>query len=138
MPRLLIVGDDGSEHAVEITERTIQIGRGPGNDVVLPDDDKGVSRTHAELRFRNGRCVLVDLQSQNGTFLNGERIEHAEVPFGAEIGVGSYKMRIERAGAPARGRIGDSAAAVNGWIGRDARHGADRLPRRRDHPVGVR
>jgi FHA domain len=96
---LLIIGDDGMERAVELTERTVQIGRGPGNDVVLPDAHKGVSRTHAELRFRNGRCVLVDLQSQNGTFLNGERIEHAEVPFGAEIGVGRYRIRIERAGA---------------------------------------
>src|SRR4029453_28321 len=100
VPRLLIIGDDGVERAVELTERTIQIGRGPGNDVVLPDAHKGVSRTHAELRFRNGRCVLVDLQSQNGTFLNGERIEHAAVPFGAEIGAGSYRLRIERPGAP--------------------------------------
>ena len=98
MPRLLIIGDEGVEREIELTERTIQIGRGPGNDVVLPDAHKGVSRTHAELRFRNGRCVLVDLQSQNGTFLNGQRIEHAEVPFGADIGVGSYRLRIERTG----------------------------------------
>jgi pSer/pThr/pTyr-binding forkhead associated (FHA) protein len=99
VPRLLIIGDDGNERAVELNERTVQIGRGPGNDVVLPDAHKGVSRTHAELRFRNGRCVLVDLQSQNGTFLNGQRVEHAEVPVGAEIGVGSYRLRIERIGA---------------------------------------
>ena len=92
MPTLLIVGDDGSQHAVEITERTIQIGRGPGNDVVLADDDKGVSRTHAELRFRNGRCVLVDLQSQNGTFLNGERIEWHELGDGDEIVIGRFRL----------------------------------------------
>lgn len=122
MPRLLIIGDDGVERAVELTERTVQIGRGPGNDIVLPDAHKGVSRTHAELRFRNGRCVLVDLQSQNGTFLNGERIEHAEVPFGAEIGVGSYRLRIERNGTAAA----DSESANQpppstvGFAGRDA------------------
>ena len=108
MPRLLIIGDDGVERAVELTERTIQIGRGPGNDVVLPDAHKGVSRTHAELRFRNGRCVLVDLQSQNGTFLNGQRIEHAEVPFGADIGVGSYRLRIERTGIA----VGEDESAI--------------------------
>jgi pSer/pThr/pTyr-binding forkhead associated (FHA) protein len=100
VPRLLIIGDEGDERAIELTERTVQIGRGPGNDIVLPDAHKGVSRTHAELRFRNGRCVLVDLQSQNGTFLNGERIEHAEVPDGAEIGVGSYILRIDHTGSP--------------------------------------
>jgi pSer/pThr/pTyr-binding forkhead associated (FHA) protein len=64
----LIIAGDGSEREVELTERTIQIGRGPGNDIVLSDPNSGVSRTHAELRFRNGRCVVVDLQSQNGTF----------------------------------------------------------------------
>jgi len=121
VPRLLIIGDDGDERAVELTERTVQIGRGPGNDIVLPDAHKGVSRTHAELRFRNGRCVLVDLQSQNGTFLNGERIEHAEVPFGAEIGVGSYRLRIERNGTAAAD--GDSAIqpppSTVGFAGRD-------------------
>ena len=108
MPRLLIIGDDGVERAVELTARTIQIGRGPGNDVVLPDAHKGVSRTHAELRFRNGRCVLVDLQSQNGTFVNGQRIEHAEVPLGADIGVGSYRLRIERTGIA----VGEDESAI--------------------------
>ncbi|MGQ0732456.1 MAG: FHA domain-containing protein [Acidobacteriota bacterium] len=96
MPRLLIRTDDGPERVVEVSERTVQIGRGPGNDVVLPDPDKGVSRTHAELRFRNGRCVIVDLNSQNGTWLNGQRVEHAEVPPGSEIGVGRYRLRFDR------------------------------------------
>lgn len=101
MPRLLITGGDGSERAVELTERTIQIGRGPGNDVVLPDPNSGVSRSHAELRFRNGRCVIVDLHSQNGTFLNGERIEHAEIPHDGEVTIGTYRLRLH-AVAPSR------------------------------------
>jgi len=99
-----------------LTERTIQIGRGPGNDVVLPDAHKGVSRTHAELRFRNGRCVIVDLQSQNGTFLNGERIEHAEVPFGAEIGIGSYRLKIERVGDSEEPVLGEPPASTVGIV----------------------
>jgi hypothetical protein len=94
VPRLLIIAGDGSEREVELTERTIQIGRGPGNDIVLSDPNSGVSRTHAELRFRNGRCVVVDLQSQNGTFLNGERIEHAEIPLDGEVSVGTYRLRL--------------------------------------------
>ena len=94
MPRLLIVGEDGSERIVELTERTLQIGRGPGNDIVLADATQGVSRTHAELRFRNDRCVIVDLQSQNGTWINGQRVQHAEVPPDAEIAVGNYRLRV--------------------------------------------
>ena len=103
MPRLLIIAGDGAERELELTERTVQIGRGPGNDVVLSDPESGVSRTHAELRFRNGRCVIVDLQSQNGTFLNGERIEHAEIPFDGEVSVGTYRLRLLSGGrAPRR------------------------------------
>jgi pSer/pThr/pTyr-binding forkhead associated (FHA) protein len=94
VPRLLIAGDDGSERIVELTERTLQIGRGPGNDIVLADATQGVSRTHAELRFRNGRCVIVDLESQNGTWINGHRVQHAEVPPDAEIAVGNYRLRV--------------------------------------------
>ena len=37
VPRLLIIAGDGSERELELTERTVQIGRGPGNDVVLSD-----------------------------------------------------------------------------------------------------
>jgi hypothetical protein len=92
--RLLIIAGDGSEREVELAERTIQIGRGPGNDIVLSDPNSGVSRTHAELRFRNGRCVVVDLQSQNGTFVNGERIEHAEIPMDGEVSIGTYRLRL--------------------------------------------
>lgn len=94
MPRLQIVSDDGSERVVELSERTLQIGRGPGNDIVLADPTQGVSRSHAELRFRNGRCVIIDLQSRNGTWLDGQRVQHAEVPPDGEITVGTYRLRV--------------------------------------------
>ncbi|PYV09493.1 MAG: hypothetical protein DMG07_23085, partial [Acidobacteria bacterium] len=51
----------------------IRIGRKSDNDVVL--DDSVVSSSHAEIRRREGRYVLTDLGSTNGTFLNGKRIE---------------------------------------------------------------
>jgi len=42
-------------------------------------DDRRVSRRHAEVRLRLGRYTLYDLQSTNGTFVNGRRIaEEAE------------------------------------------------------------
>jgi hypothetical protein len=121
VPRLLIIAGDGSERELELTERTVQIGRGPGNDVVLSDPDSGVSRTHAELRFRNGRCVIVDLQSQNGTFLNGERIEHAEIPFDGEVSVGTYRLRLLSGGARRDATsIGDTSPPSTVGFGRHA------------------
>ena len=96
MASLRIVGGDGAEQVVELRERKLQIGRGRDNDIVLEDPEKGVSRTHAELRFENGRYIVVDLQSQNGTWVNGQRVERAEVPPGAEITIGDYKLKLQK------------------------------------------
>lgn len=98
MARLRIVSVEGVEQVIEVREQRLQIGRGRDNDVVLPDPEKGVSRTHAELRLENDRYVIVDLQSQNGTWVNGARVERAEVPYGAEIAVGGYRLSLLRDG----------------------------------------
>ena len=45
----------------------ISIGRGPGNIVVIPDQE--VSRNHAELSFDGDKLLLKDLKSSNGTFV---------------------------------------------------------------------
>lgn len=111
MARLRVLGGDGAEQLVEVGEGRLQIGRGRDNDVVLPDPQKGVSRAHAELRFENGHYVIVDLQSQNGTWIDGRRVERSEVPFGAEIAIGAYRLTLlnERAAA----RVTPRAAAAD-------------------------
>lgn len=100
MTLLRIVGD-GTDRLIELRQTKLQIGRARTNDIVLPDAEKGVSRTHAELRYENGRYVLVDLQSQNGTWVDGQRIERAEVRIGAEIVLGEYRMYLEQGTAAA-------------------------------------
>jgi predicted component of type VI protein secretion system len=97
MPTVLITGDDGVQRVAALPDRSLRIGRAPENDVVLPDANKGVSRAHAELRLENGHYVIVDLQSQNGTWLNGERVERAAVPANAEIAIGLYRLRLQAA-----------------------------------------
>lgn len=101
MARLRIIGGDGVEQLVELRDRRVQIGRGRDNDIILPDPEKGVSRTHAELRLENDRYVILDLQSQNGTWLNGRRVERAAVPFGAEIAIGAYRLSLLNTGPSA-------------------------------------
>jgi len=49
------------------------IGRAIDNDIVLPDTY--VSRKHAKISFENGVYVIEDLNSTNGTFLNGDDIK---------------------------------------------------------------
>lgn len=107
MARLRITCGDGIEQTVELREQKLRIGRGRDNDLVLPDPQKGVSRVHAELRYENGRYVILDLQSQNGTWVNGRRVERAEVPAGAEIALGEYRLILQN--EPAPGHLDSSA-----------------------------
>jgi diguanylate cyclase (GGDEF)-like protein len=51
---------------------SMTIGRAPVCEIRLEDD--GLSRTHARIRCDDGRATVEDLQSRNGTFVNGERI----------------------------------------------------------------
>jgi hypothetical protein len=65
------------------------VGRGGGNDIVL--DNAAMSRQHAELHWDGQRCIVVDLGSTNGTFLNGQRLvpgQPQSLPSGARLSFG--------------------------------------------------
>lgn len=55
-----------------LSEGEIALGRVPGNDVVL--NDSRVSSHHARIVHQEDAFVLIDLQSSNGTYVNGQRI----------------------------------------------------------------
>ena len=68
------------------------IGRSSSCQIVLGDDT--VSRRHAELRFEDGRWLLRDLGSTNGTYVNGRWITEAEVRAGDVIHLGGCALRL--------------------------------------------
>ena len=94
LPKLVIVGGDGKRRELELTTGDLRIGRAPENDLALPDPTKGVSRMHAELRYESGRYVVIDLNSQNGTWLDGNRVQRADVASGAGIAIGPYRLTL--------------------------------------------
>ncbi len=60
---------------VQLAQAVIRIGRHPENDLRFHVElDRDASSRHAEIRLEDGRYVLTDLGSTNGTILNGERI----------------------------------------------------------------
>jgi hypothetical protein len=71
------------------------IGRSSACDVPL--DDASASRRHAELRRRGGKTVLVDLDSTNGTLVNGRRVREAPLRPGDRITIGTTSIVFERA-----------------------------------------
>jgi hypothetical protein len=70
-------------------ERT-RIGRSPDCEIFL--DDVTVSRNHAVLVERDGRFVVEDQGSLNGTFVNRKRIDNAPLANGDELQIGKYRM----------------------------------------------
>ena len=63
-------------------------GRHPDADIFL--DDVTVSRRHAEFRYEDGRFTLRDANSLNGTYLNGDRVDHAQLSNGDEVRIGKF------------------------------------------------
>jgi ABC-type multidrug transport system ATPase subunit len=73
--------------------RVVTIGRRPDNDVVVTD--LGVSKQHAELRMsQTGRYQIIDLGSHNGTYVNGARVNQAELTEDDIVSIGRATFRL--------------------------------------------
>lgn len=70
--RLLLYRADGPQ-IIPLDSTQFTLGRGLDNDIIL--EDTRVSRHHAQLRYKARRFWLNDLDSTNGTFVNGERVQ---------------------------------------------------------------
>jgi pSer/pThr/pTyr-binding forkhead associated (FHA) protein len=98
--RLIIFREQVLHRSVELGRRELRIGRGQQNDVVLDDPDQVVSRFHAELRPEGGAYVLVDLNSQNGTWVDTDRIERVVMRAGVPVAIGPYRLVLENGPEP--------------------------------------
>ena len=86
--------DSGREF--EFNQDLIRIGRMPDSDVNFdPEVDLDASGRHAEIRNEDGRYLLIDTGSRNGTWLNGQRIKHAALDIGDEIELGRGGPKLE-------------------------------------------
>jgi len=99
---LLIFKGETIDRTVPLPDGDVRIGRGTQNDVVLEDPGKSVSRFHAELRFENGQFWILDLNSQNGTWVDGERIQKVRLSPGMPVVIGAYRLLIEAGAADAQ------------------------------------
>jgi len=101
--RLVLSAADGNTRSYPILTTDVRIGRRPFNEVVL--DDLTVSGAHAVIVSDDGRRLLRDLDSRNGTVLNRTPIRSARLEHGDLIEIGVYRLRylVDRAPvAPAR------------------------------------
>ncbi len=77
---LFMIGMPSEHRSVRLRKSSIRIGRSRGNDVVLSEAAEDTSGAHAELRWDGRQLWAVDLESTNGTYLEGERVTWAPLP----------------------------------------------------------
>jgi hypothetical protein len=87
---LVIVDEDGE--STRLNGQSFRIGRGPDNDLVIADIR--VSRYHAVIEPANEGWILRDLQSTNGTFVDGKRVDEARLDAPAELSLGGYQLAL--------------------------------------------
>ncbi|HTA50889.1 MAG TPA: FHA domain-containing protein, partial [Verrucomicrobiae bacterium] len=105
-PRLLAVSGPLKDSTIPLSEGEITIGREASNGIAI--SDPSVSRKHCLLSGQGGRFLVRDLDSRNGTLVNGAGVEQQWLQHGDEIATGdsSFLFLLEDEElAPAAGRV---------------------------------
>jgi len=87
---LAVILGANAGHIYSILKPRAVMGRGQGCDIQLQDSE--VSRRHAMIEVRGEDAMLVDLQSTNGTFVEGVRIQRAPLPSHQEFSLGTTTL----------------------------------------------
>lgn len=92
MPKMIVSIDEVVIKEVQLTKDRTTLGRRPYNDIVI--DNLAVSGEHAVIHMNGPEVVLEDLNSTNGTYVNGKAIKKQALQNGDGIEVGKYKIRF--------------------------------------------
>jgi len=94
-PALIVI--DGDDHGKRLTlsgKREFHIGRSPKTDLRLTDNK--VSRRHCQIAEDGSHHIIVDLESANGTIVNGDRIKKVSLKEGDFIRLGFTMLKYDR------------------------------------------
>ncbi len=108
-PRLVCIKGPMAGREWPVSKTEVVIGRGQENDVVI--DHRSLSRQHAKIVLSGSQYRVVDVNSSNGTLVNGERYAQADLKRGDIIELGHVKFRLMWPGemAPAIEQVRDDA-----------------------------
>src|SRR5207245_6792752 len=85
-PRLQVAAGPLTDSTYFLTESEIRIGRDPSNSLAIVD--LSLSRRHCVLSRERDRYKICDLDSRNGTFVNGGAVSERQLSHGDQISVG--------------------------------------------------
>ena len=106
---LVLLKKDGSQHKLfPLPSSVTVIGRRHSCDLCIPL--MSVSRKHCQLNYDDGVLKIRDLDSRNGTYLNGKRIDEAVIQAGDSVKIGPLTFVLQIDGQPQTIAEPDSAA----------------------------
>ena len=91
MPKMIVSIDGVVIKEVQLTKDRTSLGRRPYNDIVI--DNLAVSGEHAVLQLTGNEVYLEDLNSTNGTYVNGRAVKKQALENNDVVEVGKYKIR---------------------------------------------
>src|SRR5438067_11329767 len=101
----------GGSSQLTFEKNEVTIGRLSGNDIVLAKGN--VSKYHSRIVIKDGKFIIVDMKSTNGTYVNGKKIAAPQVIRPTDkIYIGDYIINVE---AGEGGEEGEAAAAEEGY-----------------------
>jgi pilus assembly protein CpaF len=94
MYAVVITDEGGVRRRLDFTKPELTVGRVQGNDIVLAK--RNVSKQHARLKLEGEQAVVVDLNSTNGTWVNGRKIKAAQpLKQGDKIYIADFIITLE-------------------------------------------
>jgi pSer/pThr/pTyr-binding forkhead associated (FHA) protein len=99
MPKMIVSIDGVVIKEVQLTKDRTSLGRRPYNDIVI--DNLAVSGEHAVLQMSGNEVFVEDLNSTNGTYLNGKAVKKQQLNNGDTVEIGKYKIKYVNEAAAA-------------------------------------
>lgn len=102
MAKLVVLSEGLKDRSHELVAERTTIGRVEDNNWQLPE--ASVSSHHCEIVFRDGEVRVKDLNSTNGTYIDGQQITESVLKSGQLLRLGKIELRLEggAAGAPTK------------------------------------
>ena len=92
MPKMIVSIDGVVIKEVQLTKDRTTLGRRPYNDVVI--DNLAISGEHAVFQMTGNDVFIEDLNSTNGTYVNGKAAKKQQLHNGDTVEVGKYKIKF--------------------------------------------
>jgi pSer/pThr/pTyr-binding forkhead associated (FHA) protein len=98
MPKLVVLSEGLTGRSYELKVEKTTIGRLEDNAFQIPE--QSVSSHHCEVLLKGNDVVVKDLNSTNGTYINGEKITEKVLKPGQILRLGTIEIRLEGEGVP--------------------------------------